>query len=47
MFVLLHLFTSVVWFSLKAEVWWSASGEIVPDSVEAPRPDRADLSKKS
>jgi hypothetical protein len=29
MFVLLHLFTTVVWFSLKAEAWWSAASEIV------------------
>jgi hypothetical protein len=29
-FVLLHLFTRIVWFSSKAEAWWPAAGEIVP-----------------
>jgi hypothetical protein len=46
MFVLLHLFTWIVWFSSKAEAWWSAVGEIVPINVEASHPGQADLSKK-
>jgi hypothetical protein len=46
MFVLLHLFTQIVWFSSKAEEWRLAAGEIVPISTEAPHPSRADLSKK-
>jgi hypothetical protein len=46
MFLLLHLFTSIVWVSLKAEAWWPAAGEIVPVSAEAPHPGRADFLKK-
>jgi hypothetical protein len=46
MFVLLHLFIWIVWFSSKAEAWWPMAGEIVPASVEAPPLGRAPLYKK-
>jgi Na+-transporting methylmalonyl-CoA/oxaloacetate decarboxylase gamma subunit len=45
-FVLLHLFIWIIWFSSKVEARWSVAGEIVPVSAEAPPPNRAPLSKK-
>jgi hypothetical protein len=46
MFVLLHLFTWIIWFSLKAEARRPMASEIVPIIEEAPPPGRAPLSKK-
>jgi hypothetical protein len=46
MFVLLHLFTWIVWFSSKAEAWRPAADEIVPVYANALCLGRADLLKK-
>jgi hypothetical protein len=45
MLVLLHLFTWIIWFSLKAEARWPMAGEIVPVSTKAPPLGRTPLSK--
>jgi ABC-type transport system involved in cytochrome c biogenesis permease subunit len=34
-FALLHLFTCIVWFSLKAEAWWPMAERVVLVRVEA------------
>jgi hypothetical protein len=46
MFVLLHLFTWIIWFSSKAEARQPVAGEIVLISTEAPPLGRTPLSKK-
>jgi hypothetical protein len=46
MFVSLHLFTWIIWFSSNAEARWPVAGEIVPISTEAPPPGRVPLSMR-
>jgi hypothetical protein len=46
MFVLWHLFTWIIWFSLKAEARWPVVGEIVLINAEASPPGQTPLSKE-